>query len=267
MNFKSNFSISIIVVCLLSVFVAACSSQDAKTSSAADQTAKTGVVLVTGITGNQGSGVAGTLIERGYQVRGLSRNIESEASKYWIGMGVEMVQGDFTDYPSIDAAVAGIDYLFVNIQERVPDYVNATKYILDAANKAGMKHVLYSSNRRSEPELPNSASKTDIEIYLRESGYSYSTLRIPQMTSNFPRDRDMQNILRRGVVGRGSESATFAYFAPDDLGILAAAAFADTKAWNRREVNLSGDELTDRDLASLLSELSGLEINYTPPPQ
>lgn len=224
------------------------------------------VALVTGITGNQGGGVAATLIEGGYKVRGLTRDPGSERAQYWAELGAEMVQGDFADRESIDAAVAGIDYLFVNVQERVPDYIEASIYLLDAAHNAGVKHIVFSSNRRSEPELPEKASKTEIELYLRNSGYSYTTLRIPQMMSNFTRERDMQNVLRDGIVGRGSETSTFAYYAPDDLGILAAASFADSNAWNGREINLSADELTDRDLALLLSELSGIDVKYTAPP-
>lgn len=256
-----------IILAALALTIFGCSGNASSPGGAAGIDVRNSTVLVTGITGNQGGGVAGTLIEEGYQVRGLTRDLNSESSKYWENLGVEMVQGDFTDRASIAAALEGVDYLFVNIQEQIPDYVEATKYLLETADSLGVKHTLYSSNRRSEPELPQSASKTEIELYLRESGISYSTLRIPQMMSNFPRDRDMQNVLRNGVVGRGSERATFAYFAPDDLGLLAAAAFADNEAWAGREVNLAGDELTDRDLASLLSELSGLDIAYTAPPQ
>ncbi len=223
------------------------------------------VVLVTGITGNQGGGVAATMLEEGYRVRGLTRDPGSERAQYWSALGVEMVKGDFTDYPSIEAAAEGIDFLFVNLQERIPNYVEASKHLLDVAHNAGAKHIVFSSNRRSEPELPESASKTELEKYLRGSGYSYTTLRMPQQMSNFMRERDMQNVLRSGVVGRGMEGATFAYFAPDNLGVIAAASFADPMAWNRREVNLAGDELTDADLAALLSELSGLEIEYTSP--
>jgi uncharacterized protein YbjT (DUF2867 family) len=251
--------ISVIVILVMT----ACSSQNAQMSSSID----VGLTLVTGITGNQGGGVAGALLEEGYAVRGMTRNPDSEASQHWSDLGAEMVYGDFTDQASIDAALEGVDYLFINLQEQIPDYINATKYLLDAANAAGVRHILYSSNRRSEPELPQSASKTEVELYLRESGYSYTTLRIPQMMSNFVRERDMANVLRNGIVGRGSEQATFAYFSPDDLGPMAVAAIEDTESWNGREINLAGDELTDRELASLLGEISGLNIEYASPEQ
>ena len=224
------------------------------------------IALVTGITGNQGGGVAGTLLERGYHVRGMTRDTGSESAQNWANLGAEMVYGDFTYHDSIESALKDADFLFINLQEQVPNYIDETKFLLDAAKRAGVKHIMYSSNRRSEPELPQSASKTEIERYLRASGSSYTTVRIPQMMSNFVRERDMANVLRNGVTGRGTEGATFAYFAPDDLGLLAAAAIEDMDGWNGREVNLSGEEISDKDLAELLSELSGLEIKYTPAP-
>jgi|GEM_PF-237562 len=256
-------SIWLVIGCLSLV---ACDAQVNENSAETAHNPANSVALVTGITGNQGGGVAATLLEKGYQIRGLTRDPSSAESQYWRNLGVEMVQGDFADYDSIDAALVDADYLFINLSEQVPDYIEASKHILDSAQKAGVKHLVYSSNTRSNPDLAAPASKTEIEIYLRESGYSYTTLRLPQMMSNFVRDRDMQNILRNGVVGRGSESATLAYFAPDDLGLLAAASFADTATWDGREVSLAGDELTDKELVALLSELSGLDIKYTPPP-
>lgn len=242
-----------------------CASQNSPKSSQSQSKSQHGLTLVTGITGNQGSGVANTLIKRGYPVRGMTRNTNSEQAQYWASRGAEIVSGDFTDRKSIDAALVGIDYIFINLQEQVPDFINATKYLLDAANAAGVKHIIYSSSRTADPEISNSGQKSEIEIYLRQSGYSYTTLRISQQMSSPIRKADMERLLREGWKGRGDETKPFAWISPDDLGHLVIAAIEDTGAWNGREVNLSGDELTDRELVSLFRELSGINITYTPP--
>lgn len=49
--------------------------------------------------------------------------------------------------------------------------------------------------------------------------------------------------------------------------MLEAPSFADPEPLNGREINLSADELTDRDMALLLSEHSGVEIEHTAPPE
>ena len=39
------------------------------------------LVLVTGVTGQQGGAVARSLITKGHRVRGMTRNVESEAAR------------------------------------------------------------------------------------------------------------------------------------------------------------------------------------------
>jgi len=119
-----------------------CAYQDAELSSAAKDKPDETVALVTGITGNQGGGVAATLLEHGYHVRGMTRNTSSESAQQWADRGAEMVYGDFTDHASIESALKGADFLFINLQERIPNYIDETKFLLDAANKAGVKHIM-----------------------------------------------------------------------------------------------------------------------------
>jgi uncharacterized protein YbjT (DUF2867 family) len=242
-----------------------CNSENKETDPQSQKKNTQGaLILVTGITGNQGGGVANTLLDEGLNVRGMTRNTSSESAQYWARRGAEMVYGDFTNRESIDVVLNDVEYIFINLQEQVPDYINATKYLLDAANAAGVKHIIYSSSRSSDPDVAGGGHKTEIEIYLRESGYSYTTLRIPQQMSSVT--RDMTELLTVGWRGRGSETKPFAWISPDDLGPITLAAIENPKVWNGREVNLSGDELTDLELVSILRELSGLDIKYTPPP-
>lgn len=224
------------------------------------------LVLVTGITGNQGGGVANALLEQGFQVRGLSRNIHSDASRSWASRGVEMVQADFTDYGSIRAAVQGVDGMFLNITEQTPDYIEAAKNAIDAAYNAGAEHIVFTSNIPANPESgfnhnPD-RTKRMIELHLRASGKSYTTLRIPFLMENLMRERDMLGLLDNGVVDYGEEGSLAYYMNSEDMGLLAAAAFADPRAWRGREVNMASDAMSYKQLAELVSDLSGLEISY-----
>ena len=224
------------------------------------------LVLVTGITGNQGGGVANAVLDRGFKVRGLSRNISSDRSREWATRGVEMVQGDFSDYDSMKRAVEDVDYLFLNISERIPDFLAVATRIFDAAHAAGVRHMVLTTSRSANPEsgfvIDNPNHKRSLELYLRQSGYSYSTLRVPTMMENLMRESGMRNVLTQGVVDYGKEGTLIYYMSSRDIGLLAAAAFADPQAWNRREVNMASDALTAKQLAELLSELSGLHIQY-----
>lgn len=228
------------------------------------------LVLVTGITGNQGGGVANAVLDRGFKVRGLSRNISSDRSREWVAHGVEMVQGDFGDYDSIKRAVEGVDYLFLNISEGIPDFLAVASRIFDAAHAAGVRHIVLTTSRSANPEsgfvIENPNHKRSLELYLRQSGYSYTTLRVPSMMENLMRESGMRNVLTQGLTDYGKEGTLSYYMCSRDMGLLAAAAFADPQAWNGREVNMASDALTAKQLAELLSELSGFQIQYKTAP-
>lgn len=224
------------------------------------------LVLVTGITGNQGGGVADALLDQGFQVRGLSRDISSDASQALIARGVEMVQGDFHDPNSITAAVDGIDHLFINITEQTPNFINAANHAIDVAYTAGAQHIVFTSNIPADTHLGfdvnPTGTKRAIELHLRASGGSYSTLRIPFMMENLMRERGMQDMLNTGVVEYGEDNTYGYYISSGDMGLLAAAAFSDPQGWNGREVNMASDAVSSRELVALISELSGKEIAY-----
>src|SRR3954470_14510533 len=61
--------------------------------------------LVTGATGKVGNAVARALVARGDHVRALVR--DPARARALLPDAVELVEGDVTDRPSIDAAVAG----------------------------------------------------------------------------------------------------------------------------------------------------------------
>lgn len=239
-------------------------------SDSVSKSKETELVVIFGITGNQGGGVADAVLADGFKVRGISRNINSDASKALISRGVEMVQGDFNDFDSVKAAVEGADHLFVNITEQTPNFVAAANHAFDAASAAGAKHMVFTSNIIANPEsgfqIDNENHKRSIELHLRQSGYSYTTLRIPFMMENVMRERDMQTVLAQGTVDYGVEGTPGYYISSGDMGVLAAAAFSDPISWNGREVNMASDAVTPKELAALISKLSGFEIQYRTAP-
>jgi uncharacterized protein YbjT (DUF2867 family) len=67
--------------------------------------------LVTGITGNIGGAAARGLLAQGKTVRALIRDPQRAAA--WAQMGVELVQGDWNDAPSIAAALQGVEGAYI----------------------------------------------------------------------------------------------------------------------------------------------------------
>lgn len=256
-----NHTLRLFLLVAILAIVASCTSAENDTVDPANN-----LVLVTGITGTQGGGVADVLLEKGYKVRGLSRDAGSERSQAWAAKGVEMVTGNFDDHASVDAAVEGIDYLFLNITERATDnFVEDSIYTLEAAVAAGAKHVVFSSTITSNPDdnVPGrgGASKKDIEAYLRESSLPYSSLRIHTLMDNFlkPWGRDF---LTEGIVDFGNEGTVMHYTSARDLGIITDGIIQNSSDWLRREADVAADSMTHQELAAMLSSVTGLDIGH-----
>ncbi|KAF4959767.1 hypothetical protein FSARC_10644 [Fusarium sarcochroum] len=72
-------------------------------------------IVVVGATGAQGGSVVRTFLQiPGWNVRGITRNLEGEAAKRLESEGVEMVQGDLDDKESLVQAFEGAHVIFSN---------------------------------------------------------------------------------------------------------------------------------------------------------
>lgn len=111
-------------------------------------------VLVTGASGFVGSAVVRDLLEHGYQVRALVR--QSSDRRNLSGLPVEIVEGDLAEPASFISALAGCDALFhvaasyrlwtLEPDELYRTNVEGTSRLMDAAQKAGINRVVYTSS-------------------------------------------------------------------------------------------------------------------------
>ena len=65
------------------------------------------IILITGVTGNQGGAVAHALQGSGFGLRGLTRKPESERAAALARHGVDVVKGDLDDEGTLRHALAG----------------------------------------------------------------------------------------------------------------------------------------------------------------
>jgi dihydroflavonol-4-reductase len=112
--------------------------------------------LVTGATGFIGGHVARALVARGLEVRCLVRPATDRRRDTLAGLPVEIAPGDLTDRPSLDAAVAGCEWVFhcaADYRLGVADpaamaaaNVGGTESLLAAAARAGVARVVHTSS-------------------------------------------------------------------------------------------------------------------------
>src|SRR5258706_8241594 len=65
-------------------------------------------ILITGATGHQGGAVARALLGRGFRLRGLTRDTESDHAAALARDGIELVKGDLNDDAALRAVLAGV---------------------------------------------------------------------------------------------------------------------------------------------------------------
>lgn len=229
------------------------------------------LILVTGITGNQGGAVARELERRGFPLRGLSRDIGKAESVALAESGIEMVQGDFNDPESVRKAAEGVRGMFLVLPQirQAEAEVRMGTDTIDAAIAAGVQHLVYSSSGAGHPVdgFPG-AAKMQIGRYLSESGTPY-TIVMPGtfMEGLLPTERQRE-ILENGYGnGQGPEART-EFVALEDVGFIVGEIFDDPDPWLGIAQHLAGDSVSGTELAAIFSRVSGRDIEFriTEPP-
>ena len=138
-------------------------------------------VLVIGATGAQGGSVTRHLLEKGHQVRTLTRNPDSAKAKKLAEKGVEVLKGDFTDPASLVEAAKGMDAMFAMTTPYESGVEAETKQgiaVADAAKLAGVGHLVFTSVAGADRKthIPHFDSKYKVEQHIAGLGIPYSIL-------------------------------------------------------------------------------------------
>src|SRR6516225_5659885 len=129
-------------------------------------------LLITGATGRQGGAVIRRLLPKGWRLRALTRNSTNSAAQELARKGIEVVQGDLEDPPSLEHAARGV-YGVYSVQDfwsvGVKREVRQGKNLADAAKKAGVVHFVYSSAGGAERNsgITHFETKWEVEKHIR----------------------------------------------------------------------------------------------------
>jgi uncharacterized protein YbjT (DUF2867 family) len=231
----------------------------------ADKQSVERLVVVAGATGKQGGAVARSLLDRGFRVRGLTRNTQKPEAQALADQGAEVVQGDMEDRSAMDQVLEGAYGIFSvqNFWETGYDgEVQQGKTVADAANAAGVEHLVYSSvgSAHRQTGIPHFESKWEVEEHVREIGLPYTILRPVFFMQNWEWMREM--ILGGTLAQPLDPDKPFQQVAVEDVGAFAAIAFENPDRWIGLEVDLAGDEQTMPEMAETFGRVIGREVSY-----
>src|SRR3984957_4580666 len=98
-------------------------------------------ILVTGATGATGGNAITTLLELKVPVRALVHQLDAR-SEQLSELGVEIVQGDLSDFDAVSKALKGITGAYFVFPIQVPGILEATAYFAQAAIEQGVSAIV-----------------------------------------------------------------------------------------------------------------------------
>lgn len=234
---------------------------------------QTKTILVTGATGNQGGAAARRLLADGWHVRALTRDPSSISAGRLAAAGAELASGDLDDPATLEVAAEGAHGIF-SVQAgalgnpSVPFEVELRRgrNVAEAARRAEVSHLVYSSVAGLDrPEVPPAfASKLAIEHYLKTIDVPVTILRPVSFMENYanPAFGVQTGVLATPFPPHIAEQL----IAVDDIGAIAALAFANPDRYIGRTIEIAGDELSAPEIAAALSRATGRAIPYVEVP-
>ena len=229
------------------------------------------IILVSGVTGNQGGATARHLLANGWPVRGLTRDARKPAALAFAEQGVEIVEGHFDDRASLDRVLKGV-YAVFSVQSGFEAGLEAEerwgKAFADAAQAAAVQHFVYSSVGGAEKKtgIPHFESKRRIEEHLQALGLPATILRPVFFMENF-NFIARQSVFEQGKLGFALRPAKkLQMIAVDDIGAMAALVFESPERYIGQAMEIAGDELTMPEIAELFSRVTGRPVTFEEQP-
>ncbi|KAJ7756160.1 NAD(P)-binding protein [Mycena metata] len=241
------------------------------------------LVLVVGATGNQGGSVIQALAEsdRPYRIRGLTRDVTKPAAQKLVNQGVEMVNISLAveNEGEVKAAFTGANIAFIvtNFWEHMDTKREVTegKMLVDAARGAGVRLLVWSGlepvseiSKGKYQEANQFDGKAEITNYARQSGVAllvvqagwYGTNHLYNNVAFIPqKEADGSYALRFPVK---PDTVVPIIDVAHDYGLFVREGIESPAFGTGTEVLASGEDISLREMASQLSQITGKRVTY-----
>src|SRR5258705_8602393 len=221
-------------------------------------------VVVTGATGQQGGAVVKNLLERGHEVRAVTRSTDSAKARVLANRGVTLVRASLEDTAALTKALEGATSLFAMTtpfeggpQVETRQGISAA----DAAKAAGV-HLVFNSvgSANRQTGVPHFDSKYEVEKHIAKIGVRATILAPAFFMENLYYGKEQ---LAKGIYAVAlPPTRTLAQIGVADIGAVAVRVIEDAARFTGKRFDLAGDELTGNDVIAILSRVTGRPFSY-----
>jgi NAD(P)H dehydrogenase (quinone) len=214
------------------------------------------VIAVTGSTGEVGGRVAARLARLGTGQRLVVRDPARAPSL----SGASVVPAAYADGDAAGQALAGVSTVFMVSGAESVDRVDQHRTFIDAAVRAGVGHIVYTSFFGAAPDATFTLARDHFatEEHIKASGLRWTFLRDNIYLDFLPLFAGPEGVIR-GPAGDGRVAAV----ARDDIADAAVAVLIATDDHEGRTYELTGPEaFTLAEAAETLTAVTGRPVTY-----
>jgi uncharacterized protein YbjT (DUF2867 family) len=219
-------------------------------------------ILVTGATGATGGNAIKRLLELNIPVRALVHQMDAR-SEQLSTQGVDIVQGDLSDFEAVNEALKGITGAYFVYPIQVSGILEATAFFAQAALEQGVGAIVNMSQISARRIAKSHAAQNHwiAERLLDRSGIAVTHLR-PTFFAEWLMYFS-ESIREKNLLPLPFGDARYAPIAAEDQGRVIAAILNDPAEHAGKIYPLYGPkELTEYEVADILTQVLGRKITY-----
>ena len=220
------------------------------------------MIAITGASGQLGRLVIGALLDAGVPASELVAAVRSPAKVAdLVARGVQVQEADYAKPDTLARAFAGVDRLLLISGTEVGARAAQHQNVVDAAQRAGIGFIAYTSVARAEDSpLTLAADHRQTEAAIRASGIPFAFLRNGWYTENYT--AYLGQTLQQGMILGSAHDGRFSPAPRADYAAAAAVVIAG-EGHEGAIYELGGDEaFTMAELTAEITRQSGREVVY-----
>ena len=228
------------------------------------------MILITGATGNLGKATIDFLLRKGVSANNIVALVRDVAKVEELkAKGINIKIGDYDDYTSLTKAFVGVEKLLLVSGSDLEKRGNQQENVIKAAKESGVKHIYYTSfERKNETKTSPihlvATAHINTENLIKASGMDYTIFRNNLYLDILPMFFG-ENVLTTGVfLPAGDTKAAFALRM--DMAEAIANVLTSEGHENKDYAFSNTENISVPEMAKILSEVVGKEINYVSPP-